>query len=109
MLQIVFGFTSFGQYRKEIHRSVDRIRGRRAYPQTGEDLMLNRLFSWRATGQLLDGLCILGLSSASAQSGDAENGELTAFGAVASGAGTRPAFGASAGAAFSRYGMGLFE
>ena len=71
--------------------------------------MLYRLSSWHAAGPLLAVFCILGPSVGSAQSGDPEHGELAAFGAVATGAGTQPVVGASAGAAFSRYGMGLFE
>jgi hypothetical protein len=70
--------------------------------------MSNRLSAFRSA-VLLAVICAQGLPFASAQSGERENGELAAFGAVGFGAGTRPAFGGSAGASFSRYGMGLFE
>lgn len=60
-------------------------------------------------GPFLALFCALGISLASAQSGDAENGELAAFGAVGLGAGTQPVGGGSAGVAFSRHGMVLFD
>jgi hypothetical protein len=46
---------------------------------------------------------------ASAQSGETETGEVTAFGGVGFGAGTQPVGGGSAGVSFSRYGMALIE
>ena len=71
--------------------------------------MVDRLSLCRNAGTILAVFCAIGLRVASAQAGGLEQGELAVFGGAGMGAGTHGAVGGSAGLAFSRYGMGLFE
>jgi hypothetical protein len=71
--------------------------------------MSNQRFRGLASAILLAVCWAAATPFASAQAGDRESGELAVLGGVSWGAGTQAAVSGSAGAAFSRYGMALFD